>query len=67
MNPDGTGQTQITHDTNFDLQPAWSPDGSRLVYSSYAPGTPVLFTVSAAGGTPTQLTPSTESGEGRDW
>ncbi len=64
MNPDGSNKTQITSDDFFDLQPAWSPDGSKLVYSSYRPGTPSLVIVDAAGGTPVPLTPE---GEAASW
>ena len=61
MNPDGSNRTQVTHDDFFDLQPAWSPDGSKLVYSSYRPGTPSLVIVDATGGTPVPLTPDGEA------
>jgi Tol biopolymer transport system component len=57
MNADGTGQTPVTSDSFFDLQPAWSPDGSKLVYTSYRPGTPGLVTMDAAGGGESPLTP----------
>jgi Tol biopolymer transport system component len=36
MNANGTGQTQLTH-TDYPTQniaPAWSPDGSKIVYST---------------------------------
>ncbi len=57
MNPDGTGLTRVTSDEFRDLQPAWSPDGSTLVYTSIRLGTPAIFTVEVAGGTPERLTP----------
>jgi len=35
MNEDGTGETQLTADTeSSELDPAWSPDGSQIVYAS---------------------------------
>ena len=67
MAADGSDQVRVTTDSFFDLQPAWSPDGSMLVYSSYHPGSPTLWVVSAAGGSPTLLTPSGQSGEGPAW
>ncbi len=33
-NPDGTGQTNITNDPSNDVDPAWSPDGSKIVFGS---------------------------------
>jgi Tol biopolymer transport system component len=63
MNPDGTGLTRITNDEFFDLQPAWSPDGSTLVYTTFRFGTWDLFTVAVEGGTPERLTPLSQSNE----
>src|SRR5215472_7946247 len=34
MNADGSGQQQLTNDPGFaDLEPAWSPNGSHIVFS----------------------------------
>ena len=32
IRPDGTGLLQLTHNTVADRNPAWSPDGTRLVF-----------------------------------
>ena len=34
MNADGSGQTRLTDNPASDTQPAWSPDGSRIVFTS---------------------------------
>src|SRR5262245_1693384 len=34
MKHDGTGVTRLTDDPALDTQPAWSPDGARIVFSS---------------------------------
>src|SRR5215470_14920046 len=34
MNADGSGQRRLTNDPGFaDLEPAWSPDGKRILFS----------------------------------
>jgi Ca2+-binding RTX toxin-like protein len=34
MNPDGTGQTNLTNDPADDAQPAFSPDGNKIAFRS---------------------------------
>lgn len=36
MNPDGTGQTQLTNQSGSQyLKPTWSPDGSKIAFYNY--------------------------------
>ncbi len=38
MNPDGTGLEQLTQNGQEERAPSWSPDGTRIVYSSRVGG-----------------------------
>ena len=42
MRADGRDQTRLTFRT-ADFQPAWSPDGRKLVFTSFRNGTPPDF------------------------
>ena len=46
MDPDGGNQRQITRFNSLSLQPAASPDGSRIAFTSYARGNPGIFVFS---------------------
>ena len=48
---------QLTTSSSSDSTPSWSPDGSRIAYSSSPPGgIPQIWSIAVTGGTPTQLT-----------
>jgi TolB protein len=46
MDPDGKNQRQITHFNNTSIQPAVSPDGSRIAFTSFVKGNPGIFVFS---------------------
>jgi TolB protein len=51
MDVDGAGLRRLTSDRSIALSPAWSPDGSLLLFTSYRDGAgPRIFVVPAAGG-----------------
>ena len=56
MNPDGTGRTQLTSNTTDDTSPRWSPDGSRIVFTSERDGNYEIYIMSADGSGQTRLT-----------
>jgi Tol biopolymer transport system component len=49
INPDGTGVSRLTTNPAYDLFPAWSPDGSKIVFiSTRVPAG--IYTMDANGG-----------------
>ena len=51
MDSDGWYARPVTHDRSIAQSPAWSPDGSLLLFTSYRGGSgPRLFVTPAAGG-----------------
>jgi TolB protein len=59
INPDGTGQTQLTTGNGIRNFPAWSPDGTQILYSSNQDGDDEIFVMNADGSNPVQLTANT--------
>jgi len=61
MDADGTGAVNLTPDPKpaifYDRAPAWSPDGSRIAFSSNRSGTTRLWVMGADGGNPAQVVP----------
>ncbi len=46
MDPDGKNQTQITHYNSTSIEPAVSPDGTKIAFTSYAHFNPGIFVFS---------------------
>jgi len=46
MDADGKNQRQITHYNSTSIEPAVSPDGSKIAFTSYARGNPGIFVFS---------------------
>jgi TolB protein len=59
INPDGSGQTQLTTGNGIRNFPAWSPDGTQILYSSNQDGDDEIFVMNADGSNPVQLTTNT--------
>ena len=47
---------QITSNKAYETDPIWTPDGSRIVFSSWREGSKDIFITGKQGGTPTRLT-----------
>ena len=56
INPDGTGQANLTNDGAADFAPAWSPDGRRIAFSSNRAGNFEIWVMWADGSGATRLT-----------
>jgi Tol biopolymer transport system component len=58
VNADGTGLQRLTSHPAVDLQPTWSPDGSRLAFASDRGGNSDIFVMDASGASILNLTKS---------
>ncbi|MCZ7546851.1 MAG: hypothetical protein M5R40_26515 [Anaerolineae bacterium] len=78
VNRDGTGLIQVTLDRTDDLDPDWSPDGTRLAFASRAADTSgdglislfdnaSIFVVNADGSNLTQITVNATEDQGPKW
>jgi TolB protein len=56
INADGTGLTRLTHDPASDDYAAWSPDGTRIVYTSGTGDEFALVVMNADGSNAVRLT-----------
>jgi Tol biopolymer transport system component len=61
VNPDGSNQTNITNNTAPDLEPAWSPDGTKITFvtdrdGNLGDGRREIFTMNADGSNQTNIT-----------
>ncbi len=57
MNPDGSGQTNLTKDPAEDTDPVWSPDGTRIAFVKESEGHRNIYVMNADGTGQTNLTP----------
>jgi Tol biopolymer transport system component len=68
MNMDGTGLRQLTHDPFEATDPAWSPDGSKMVYVGFGNGdSRDLFVIDVAGGRPDKVMSEPEDPSNPGW
>ena len=58
---------QLTADKDFDTNPAWSPDGTQIVFRSDRSGTPELWMINADGTDLVQLTDDEYYDDYPDW
>lgn len=63
----GTKPVQLTHHKGLDAHPAFSPDGSEVIYESTEKGLPNLWKMKLSDQTPQQLTFSKEGARAPAW
>jgi Tol biopolymer transport system component len=56
MNFDGSGPSDLTNDPNSDASPSWSPDGTRIVFSTDRDVNDEIYVMAADGSGLTDLT-----------
>jgi Tol biopolymer transport system component len=56
MNPDGSGPTNLTNNSAGEFDPAFSPDGSKIAFTSDQHGYTEIYVMNANGSNPTRLT-----------
>jgi len=54
--PDGSDLKQLTNSAGEDVEPAWSPDGTQIAFSSSRGGSNQIFIMNADGSNPVQIT-----------
>ncbi len=58
VNPDGSSLVRLTNYSGFDVDPTWSPDKTKIAFSSYRDGDWGIYTMNADGSGQTRLTNS---------
>jgi Tol biopolymer transport system component len=56
MNADGSGQTRLTNNDDLDWTPAFSPDGSKIAFTSHRDGNWDIYVMNANGSGQTRPT-----------
>ena len=67
MDFDGHGQYSISNNKSINILPAWSPDGSKIAFTSYMRDNPDLYVASAGGGRPKRIAKYEGMNTGATW
>jgi Tol biopolymer transport system component len=67
MNADGTNLRQLTNNNAHDEGPAWSPDGSQIVFTSERDGNSEIYVMNADGSDQRRFTNDPALDESPDW
>gem|GEM_PF-441485 len=67
MNPDGSGQTNLTNNPAIDESPSWAPGGKQLAFTSDRDGDFEIFTLDVVEAVIMQLTNNSAADEEPAW
>jgi TolB protein len=67
MRLDGSELRNLSHHKGYDSDPAWSPNGRKIVFTSHRTGWPKIFVMNADGGGVRQLTRGFSKDGGAVW
>jgi Tol biopolymer transport system component len=67
IDPDGTNRVQLTNDPARDLQPAFSPDGSKIAFTTNRDGNFEIYVMDASGANAQRLTSDPASDTDAAW
>jgi len=63
LSADGATVTNLTNNPSIDENPAWSPDGETIAFTSHRTGTNQVYVMNADGSGQTQLTSGSGAGD----
>ena len=67
MRADGTRVRRLTDSAGLDEGPVWSPDGTKIAFSSDRDGQQEIYVMDADGSNPRRLTANPARDESPDW
>ena len=67
MNADGSAQTRLTNNPALDFAPAWSPDGTKIAFTTDRDGSYQIYTMNADGSQQTRVTQDPTDSTKPDW
>ena len=67
MDADGNNQTRLTMNAAFDAFPEWSPDGTKIAFTSNRAANDDIWVIDDDGSNPTRLTAGQQVDERPDW